>query len=509
MTRNIGLILVTTLAILFLGRANSHGAVPDDAYMFIRYANNFWAGHGIAWNPDGVASYGTTSILYEIIIIIILGLFRHADYALILSTTSALFGLLTLMVITLTCWQFIKQLPFTMWVILIFVMILPTPLFRYHSVTGMDATLSMFCNSLLLYATLNTVLKQRPWWPIVIAAFFTFQARPDNLIYIYLFPVLALLWLKQAKREAIGYTLAISGLLVIDALMKTWLLNSPLPLPFFAKSYQYYDGYLGIYAWNPMSYLIQFSASILPFLILLVLFTNKQTVKLIIIILLPAIITFSYLFTAVQIMGMEARFYVPFLPYFIFAGFYALTKPTTPSLNLNMLTRILVLMLLTTALIPPASTTLAETWQSYFVRQPTNYNDSPRNPNDLDWGKKILIFLKLSEKLPPNTKVSLSEYGYIGALAPQIYIVDTLGLHAKEVAYHGFSADNLMTTAPDIIWLPHYDYSKLRYEITHHPQFKANYDFYPLFLDGIAIKKNNNPNIEVMTAWLHQYENFK
>jgi hypothetical protein len=32
----------------------------DDAYVYVRYANNLIDGHGLVWNPGGAAVYGVT-----------------------------------------------------------------------------------------------------------------------------------------------------------------------------------------------------------------------------------------------------------------------------------------------------------------------------------------------------------------------------------------------------------------------------------------------------------------
>ena len=37
----------------------------DDAYMFLRYANNWLAGFGMRWNRDEAPVYGATSLLLE------------------------------------------------------------------------------------------------------------------------------------------------------------------------------------------------------------------------------------------------------------------------------------------------------------------------------------------------------------------------------------------------------------------------------------------------------------
>jgi len=43
----------------------------DDAYMYIRYANNFINTGKLSWNPGGEQVYGCTSFLYLMLIIII------------------------------------------------------------------------------------------------------------------------------------------------------------------------------------------------------------------------------------------------------------------------------------------------------------------------------------------------------------------------------------------------------------------------------------------------------
>src|SRR5436309_1282910 len=40
----------------------------DDAYMYIRYANNILKGYGYSWNPDGHATYGCTDIVFTFMV---------------------------------------------------------------------------------------------------------------------------------------------------------------------------------------------------------------------------------------------------------------------------------------------------------------------------------------------------------------------------------------------------------------------------------------------------------
>jgi len=59
--------LLILLAGVYLGVATWELSVVwlwDDAYMFSRYAHNILNNGAIAWNPDGVPTYGATSLLY-------------------------------------------------------------------------------------------------------------------------------------------------------------------------------------------------------------------------------------------------------------------------------------------------------------------------------------------------------------------------------------------------------------------------------------------------------------
>ena len=56
--------------------------------MFIRYANNFLNGHGIAWNPDGEQTYGVTSLTHFAVVTLTKALFSGIpDGTLLVLTT--------------------------------------------------------------------------------------------------------------------------------------------------------------------------------------------------------------------------------------------------------------------------------------------------------------------------------------------------------------------------------------------------------------------------------------
>ena len=65
------LALAAIASLILLGALSqmTAAAILDDAFMFARYADNLTADGTAAWNPRGQATYGTTSLLYLILIV--------------------------------------------------------------------------------------------------------------------------------------------------------------------------------------------------------------------------------------------------------------------------------------------------------------------------------------------------------------------------------------------------------------------------------------------------------
>ena len=116
----------------------------DDAYMITRYAKHYLGGNGFSWNPVDGPAYGITSPAYLMLITAILGLTGCSD-ATALTFASFTAGLLA--VFTLVLLGFIVQdgkWARKSWMpMLIIPCILLVPPFGYHSLTGMETTLSL------------------------------------------------------------------------------------------------------------------------------------------------------------------------------------------------------------------------------------------------------------------------------------------------------------------------------------------------------------------------------
>jgi hypothetical protein len=483
----------------------------DDAYMFARYAEHALEGLGLAWNPDGVQTYGSTSILFQILIVALRAALPRAGDSALLNSSSAIPGLLSLILMSAITVRFTALWAggsrHLAWTATLGTLFLIPGHFRFHSTTGMDTMLSFLCNTLLIWATLQYALKTLPLPVLVSCAYLSYAARPDNLVYAVLFPVLGLLLLGPhgRKRTAVCFLLGISGLVILDTLVKLVVFGDPLPLPYYVKSNGYYDGYLGVGQWNSMKYFLDFVAMALPFLCLIVFAVDMGTVRLCAVFLIPVVLTTGYYFRVIQIMGQEARYYYPSLPFIAVCSFMALDRYLRSSDRKTVsgegaLARIMTLgFLVALATSPFLRATLSEYYAQHFVASPTNYlstleHSTPAvdRPPELGWSQSILGFSEVAGALPPDTRIVLSEYGYIGAKAPHVYILDPLGLHDPYFAHHGFSAQELFRRRPDLIWLPHPYYSRIVNEVLNAAEFRESYDYYPGAFDyGLAIYRDS------------------
>lgn len=498
----------------------------DDAYMFIRYAVNFLSGHGFAWNPDGIQTYGVTSILYLLFIIIVRWLFPLADAGAILSVSSFVLGLFVPVAIAAGSMQtatseFFKKYRFLFPIFTTIILMLSSH-YQLHMVSGMDTTLSILCNTLLIIATIGWIKKTTHFSLIlvVIASYASFLTRPDSLIYAVLFPILyGWFFLREARTKTIlWFCLAIAITLLLDTLVKYWIFGDPLPLPFYTKRAGYLDGYRDISMWNPASYLFIFFREMFPFIAIIFLGTTTKSWRLVLIFFFPVILTFAYFFSFTQIMGFWARYYFPALPFFVMGGFMVLDQRVrnTPNLKQNF-TMHSVLTLLTAVFLflPISKSTIEMAYETRFMSSPRIYKSSiSHNLNGhfpkLGWWTSINAMSELISQLPAGTRVAMSEHGLVGAKSPEIYIIDLIGLHDPFFAHNGFMSSNLFERNPDMIWLPPPAYTKILASIQDDPGLSTEYDYYPgAFDNGLAIRRKAEQYELIMKVianiWLKYY----
>lgn len=509
----------------------------DDAYMFVRYADNFLRGNGVAWNPDGVQTYGATSLFYLIFVIIGRQIFQGIiSPGMLLTVLSASFGLPAIILIAYTCNRYavstLLKNSFLWLAVALMAFFITAPVFLFHISSGMDTTLSLLCNSLLIFATLGWIYNENKYIPFliftVLAGYLAFLTRPDNIIYVFVFPVLGILLLtdQDKKKRLIHFLGSLFAILAVDSLIKFVVFHDPLPLSFYAKSSGYYEGYIGAYRWNPIEYLFQFGSYILPFLVAIAFSFTRNTLKLFVVFITPVLLTFTYYFSVIQIMGFDARYYFPSTPFLVVAGFLMLDRyleaeahSTIGENPQNRVKRIAIILVIVSLFSQSTVEKIASTAfknasiASTHAYKPTTEYTIPAVrplPERGTW-LMVLTVAKFSKKLPEGTTFAQSEYGYVGAEAPDINIIDIVGLHDPYFAHNGFSLDNFLARKPDLIWFAHSDYTKIMATIIDSREFWEQYDYYPGSFDfGLAIRKDS-PNYPILydtinKTWRETYE---
>jgi hypothetical protein len=501
----------------------------DDAYMFIRYARNYIDGHGFSWNPSDGPSYGSTSPLYLILVTTALA-FSKASDAHVLTGLSFIGGGLTLVSLPFISLAILSRKHIKMrlnhgnssvtrtgvlsWRRAIPFLAIPAVAFSqpflYHSFTGMETTWSLFANSLFIVAVAKSERSQSivNIVGVAFAGLLAIALRPDMAVYVLLIPFFFYLLNppQRLKKSALYIVILVAGLALILLIWRS-LFGSYLPLPLWSKSSGFYQGYLGVTKWNYVEYLIIFYRSGFPFVLLFVcsLPIRLRLFKKIFIIMVAMSLTFAYYSRVTQIMGYEARYYFPSLPFVAFIGFLGYSAGNVrigdrktksphhyawvylvallslfPLLNAHAFNRIVAWQ---NQRLLKESVPLEIDKKLYIVKAKAPL---PR----LGWWESVGAIEEFLNSSPTSGfMLAASEYGKLAATFPRIEILDLVGLHDKTLATRGFSSDYVLSRKPDIIWLPHDDYTGARKDIIQNPLFITNYAYYPGAFDyGIALR---------------------
>ncbi|MBF0543265.1 MAG: hypothetical protein HQM08_02470 [Candidatus Riflebacteria bacterium] len=481
------------------------GICFDDAFMFTRYASNFLEGHGFSWNRTEGPVYGCTSIFYLFIVTAFRAFSWKSDQELLLSL-SEFFGLLSVLSMCFLAYYSLEKdgVKRTWTHLLIFPVVLFSAVYRKNCVSGMETTFAIFLNSLFI---LSIVFLERSnskkCFFSVILGYFSFLSRPENLIPWFVFPIFYLSDLKEKKKFIFSSLL----LLTCDSLIKIAYFGGFLPLSFFVKKAGFYK-FADLNKWNPLKFFSEFLSLSGPFILLTVAFFPSNGVKKGLAFFAPLSIIFPYLFSINQIMGYSARFFLPSLPYFIGAAFFVLNSLNRPVVNKesvaaeNLPISIKVMLIFFLFLMIQPSY-LNERLTEILENQHFSFENSLIAPAKLTnrgkiivpkigWMESIVSINNVISALPKKMCVAMSEHGLIGAMNPEIKILDLTGLHNRDFAKKGFSDNGLFSANPDLIWFPHSDYIYIRNQIFSNQMFRRDYIFYPdLFDFGFAINKNS------------------
>ena len=525
-----GLLLV---AIMVLERLTSLAhATPtdfDDAYTYLRYAQHWLSGSGVAWNSGEGSVFGVTSLLHLAVVTAIRWAFPGLAMwrVLQLASGAAAVGLLGALVAVAALASRHVRLArnWVFWSAVIVSLLAFREAFAFHAGTGMDTMLAALANTVLIFFTLQLAAKPTTGRIAlaVLAAATSVLARPDNVVCAALCPALALCSPRIRIRALLGYCAAFVGALSLLALAAWALLGSPVPLSFFVKQPWYYGGFVGEFAWNPFRFLGVFLLSAWPFVVALFLFCDRAGVRRSLTLLLPALLTCAVLFRFNQIMGHLGRFYYPLLPFFVIAGVLEFDRWLL-RLHLghklrgrNVLGRAGLAIVVVVALragLAVGADRYESRGDELDLPPVDDYQVAAAAPlPEIDSWESARQVAAIAAAAPAGTVFAMSEHGLPGALAPQVAIIDVLGLHDPVFARQGFSASELFRRRPDVIWMPHSDHTAMVRDILGSEEFLAHYAFYPdaLFF-GIAVR-TDGPHAAalaplVAAAWQATYPGY-
>jgi len=474
----------------------------DDAYMFARYAHNIIDGNLFRWNPNGEAVFGATSLLYVLVLALSMKLLSIGQGFLLL-LHSWTFGLFALIALVIACsdWAespLLKNRLFTGAVLL--PPLVFQDLFRFHCTTGMDTTFSFCIHGLLIIQFLRYQESPSRKECFILAgiAYLTYLARPDNAVCAIFFPILGFLFpLKDVKRsEAFFFAGVLGTFLAIDTMAKWLLFGHVLPLSAFTKTGGFYFGYIGWHYWNPVTYLKQVFFGLSPFFVLLFMGGSRLMPGLLIPFLLPPIATFAAYFSVQQIMGFAARYYVPFIPYFIVCSWKILDEivQRKDQLSLRWFANRLIPSL---AVFVILSSFPIEEWYAdrFLAAKPFPkakiMMKSRESLPAIDWWEVIGAVSETAARLPKDSLIAASEIGYLAASNPDHPFLDLAGLNDPLIARKGFSVKAILDRKPDLIWFPPADCTGVVHSLLSDPDFFLNYSFYPeAFNYGIAVRNS-------------------
>jgi hypothetical protein len=512
-------VVVATIAV---ERVRSFAAAPptdfDDAYMFLRYANNLIAGRGLVWNPGEGRVNGVTGLVHLGAVTLLRALLGSWSDGAVLRAASAGAGAVAIALLAVACAR-LHTPPYghhtppygnhtppyghhtppygrtLLWAAAIAPLVAYSEPFAFHCLSGMDTLSSLAAVALVLLATVR--LWQQPTRAraaaCALAGWVAILARPDNAVVAFGCPLLAIALVCRRPRLALAFLPLLALLVGAQLAIARALLGTALPLSFWVKRPFAYGGFVGEYTWNPFLFLEVFGRAAVPFVIVLVVAAKRRHAMKLIALLLPSLITIASLFAINQIMGHLGRFYFPQLAAFVIAAALVLEGVRSTSAGTAIARGVLAIALLIGG--AEALEAAGRVYERRAETQPLARLDGwaidARAPlPDADSWQSSIEVAAIAAAAPRGARLAMSEHGLVGARAPDAVIIDVIGLHDRVFA-RGFDAAELWRRRPDAIWLPHPDYTQMIRAILDSDEFWRDFVFYPDALSyGIAVRRD-------------------
>ncbi len=496
----------------------------DDAYMFLRYAHNVRHGLGYSWNLDGAHTYGPTSLLWGFVTLLLSFLPNDPWTQLIIGS-----WLCSIAALVAMAWAVARNAAGgwmrSTWRVLPLV-VLPlagTDAFDGNQFTGMETMLAMALCGVFVGVALGWRAGRVPPAIVGATALLLLLARPESALAGVLLP--ALLWLVMdgkrppVKELAVLYGVFLGGAALEFALCQAYF-GTPVPLSVYMKGRHAYQGYRGV--WHPELLLTEFLSSCQVFLAALILLARRADRRLLLCCLAPAAAIFLYLQTVTQIMGFNARYYMPYLPLVVVPALLVLDRriaardasafPRTSILWRGSAVAVLMLFFVVLSSEGVQGSIRKAEKRSRDEYDPAKLTIAATSPlPETTWQVMMQTLTDdLVAPLPKGVTIAATEVGYLGERAGQVNIIDLAGLNDTDIALHGFRMDALLRRRPDILWMPHSDYTYQRGVMFSDPALLAQYDLYADAANyGVALRKDSpfRPAIErqMQIYWSKNY----
>ena len=492
----------------------------DDAYMFYRYALNYRAGYGVAWNAGGPHVFGLTSMPWFLVALIATFLFRNP--LLLLVSCSCLAGIVGLASVAFFASKRARS-PWLSRFTLLFPCVVLSLLLDNRFImswsNGMETMLGLLAMSLFVEA--NWKLSDRTNYAnailLAVAGALAVLVRPETLVCVLTLP--AFTWCLSARKPNLGpflaYAASVSLLLILDLTFNHLYFGSAGPLAFYVKALGGYQGYRPYL--SPFGYTAVFASIASIPLFVLAIFTKRSQLRKVLPFLLSLSLVVLYLMTVTQIMGWQARYYIPFLPLLYSPAVLVADEALVSRAEGFRWTRGRVLAAGTVAFLcgpytVPFTNVISRTisrHRTIYTQPVFSHQAQAKLPHVDYWA----LFAEFARSLPAGTKLEASEVGYLGACAPQITLIDSAGLNDPYLAKHLMGVDYLLDQQPDIIWFPHPDYTRLYGALSSDPRLLREYVVYAQAFDfGVAIRKNSPRQSQIAAAfdqaWSKTYGGF-
>jgi hypothetical protein len=503
----------------------------DDAYMFARYAANVRHGLGISWNLDGAHTYGQTSPLWGVIVVGLSFLPISTWKMLTLGSWICSIGAVVALAWAVAANARSEFLSSTWRVFpLVALPLADTPVFSGNQATGMETMLATLLCAVFVGLTLAWRRGAARAEFVALAGLLLFLTRPESAIATVLLPLLLFLLLpspalpKRSVATLLG--LFFAGVL-LELFVCRLYFHTVFPLSFYMKSRHAYEGYRDV--WHPELWMLAFLTGCQLYLALFIFLGRKRDWQLIVCCVMPALAVFAYLATVTQIMGFNARYYTPYLAFFIVPALLVADRwlaektesieerwPRNTLLVRSCVTAIMMICFLGLSSESVQATVRRLEARSRLEYEPARLETAATAPlPETGWATMMAdITDRLVAPLPPGVTVAATEVGYLGSKAPQVNIIDLAGLNDTDIALHGFDMSRLMQRKPDIIWMPNASYTYQRGLMFSDPALLAQYDVYAGAANyGLALRKNSpyRPQIEqqMQVYWSAVYPGYR